>query len=298
MGKPPDCMQIRIFTRHQLCLLIPKLTCPDGQMTDTLISDNDHMDVQKCSVTRFPKNLSRWFTHHVVSSACVFLPNQGPLIPAMRIKIAIASTRFVAIYPTDASSVAQTHHPTIHLETNACCAAISNSILNEPLQLETIAGYCKQSVIRMKRQFDDVMAIQFGRLMGNLLEKFDVSNDLDLIVPIPIHWSKRLRRKGFHGSDVIAEGIRHITGIKKNRRVLMSTRATAKQGKLSIRQRFQNINGALAVRRSVRLQDLQILLVDDVMTSGATVSEAAKVMMDAGAAKVFVAVVARGARVS
>ncbi len=159
-------------------------------------------------------------------------------------------------------------------------------------------GLLQQSVIRMKRQFDDVMAIQFGRLMGNLLEKFDVSNDLDLIVPIPIHWSKRLRRKGFHGSDVIAEGIRHISGIKKNRRVLMSTRATAKQGKLSIRQRFQNINGALAVRRSVRLQDLQILLVDDVMTSGATVSEAAKVMMDAGAAKVFVAVVARGARVS
>ena len=160
----------------------------------------------------------------------------------------------------------------------------------------------QQSIVKMKRQYNDITAIQFGRLLAGLLEKFDIPDNLDMITAIPSHWSRKLQRKGFHGSALIAEGIHQQMGWPFVPNVLKQPRRTIKQGTLSIRQRFKNVKGAFQLNRMLnriqRVQDMQILLVDDVMTSGATVSEASQVLLNAGASRVFVAVVARGARVS
>ena len=159
-------------------------------------------------------------------------------------------------------------------------------------------GLLQQAVVQMKGQKSDVMAIQFGKLLADLFDKFEIPEDIDLIVPIPTHWTRRIQRSGFHASALIAEGIRRKTGWSLQGSVLKQQRRTTKQGTLSIRQRYQNLKGAYAINPRKSVQDMQILLVDDVMTSCATVSEATSVLLFAGASRVFVAVVARGARVS
>ena len=150
----------------------------------------------------------------------------------------------------------------------------------------------------MKRQFDDVQALQLGELWGSLFEPTGIMDEIDLIAPIPTHWSRRLQRRGFHASRLISEGIRRMTGVPIANHLIKQNRMTSKQGKLTIRQRFQNLKGAFSCNRKNNVQDMRVLLVDDVMTSGATASEAARVVCAAGAQKVFVGVVARGARVS
>lgn len=166
-------------------------------------------------------------------------------------------------------------------------------------------GLLQQKVVQMKRQWNDTTAIQFGKLLAGMLDKFDVPENIDLIVPVPTHWTRRLQRKGYHGSALVAEGIRRQTGWKLAAGTLKQRRRTKKQGTLSIRQRYQNVKTAFTATpkqfgkgRRNSLQDMQVLLVDDVMTSGATVSEAGRALIQAGAQRVFVAVVARGAGVS
>lgn len=164
-------------------------------------------------------------------------------------------------------------------------------------------GLLQQKVVQMKRQWNDTIAIQFGRLLADMLDKFDVPENIDLITPVPTPWTRRIQRKGFHGSALVAEGVRRQTGWKMSTNVLKLQRHTKKQGTLSIRQRYQNVKAAFSVNRPSKgdtntVQDMQVLLVDDVMTSGATASECSKALLAAGAVRVFVAVVARGAGVS
>lgn len=164
-------------------------------------------------------------------------------------------------------------------------------------------GLLQQKVVQMKRQWNDTTAIQFGKLLASLLDKFDIPENIDLIVPVPTHWTRRLQRKGFHGSYLVAEGVRKQTGWRLASGVLKLRHRTKKQGTLSIRQRYQNVKSAFTAGQPGQqgrnsLQDMRVLLVDDVMTSGATASEASRAMIQAGAKRVFVAVVARGAGVS
>ena len=81
-------------------------------------------------------------------------------------------------------------------------------------------------------------------------------------------------------------------------RALKCQRRTKKQGMLSTAGRFRNVRNAFAVRASESVVGMSVLLIDDVMTSGATVSEAARILLNQGAREVYVGVVARGARVS
>ncbi len=156
-------------------------------------------------------------------------------------------------------------------------------------------GRLQELVIEMKRCHDEVLAIQMGRLLGQQVDTYDSAHEFDLLVPIPTHWLRKFRR-GFHGASVIADGLSSVSGIRKSNRVLFCKRTTKKQGMLSTPGRFANVRGAFNLHARANVNGKKILLVDDVMTSGATASEAAKMLYRAGAASVSVAVAARGAR--
>jgi predicted amidophosphoribosyltransferase len=160
----------------------------------------------------------------------------------------------------------------------------------------------------MKRENNDILALQFGRLLGLMFEKFEFPA-VDLVVPIPTHWRRRMHRRGFHGAAIIAEGLCQVTGLRQESKLLRCARHIAKQATLSTAMRFSNVTGAFAarahvgflrrvVRRTLRKvpaeKKLRILLVDDVMTTGATMNEAAKALKKVAASQVFCAVVARG----
>jgi predicted amidophosphoribosyltransferase len=112
-------------------------------------------------------------------------------------------------------------------------------------------------------------------------------------VPVPAHWAKRLLR-GVNGPDLLVEAIGRRLSIPTATDLLVCRRRTRKQGTLLPSERFLNVRNAFAVSWGYDIGDAHVLLVDDVMTTGATAGEAARTLRRAGADRVTVAIVARG----
>lgn len=113
----------------------------------------------------------------------------------------------------------------------------------------------------------------------------------DAIVPMPLHWWRFLRR-GFNQSARLAAGVSRITGLPVVR-ALARVRATAPQASFTHARRRANVRGAFRVRLPDFVAGRRLVLVDDVLTTGATVNEAAAVLRRAGAASVAVLTLAR-----
>ena len=158
-------------------------------------------------------------------------------------------------------------------------------------------GLLQQLVIEMKNQHNEQLAIQLGRLLGFHIFNADFFDELDLVIPVPTHWWRRVKR-GFHGTDILAQSLADSCGLAYSNRTLRCQRRTKKQGMLSTAGRFRNVRNAFDVPPRESVSGMTILLIDDVMTSGATVSEAARILLSHGATQVYVGVIARGARVS
>ena len=108
---------------------------------------------------------------------------------------------------------------------------------------------------------------------------------------MPLHWRKRFSR-GYNQSDLLAKEIARLRGLRV-KKIVRRVKATAPQAGLSNSKRRLNMRGAFAVRKGVDLKGLRVLLIDDVLTTGATASACAKVLRRAGAKHVAVAAVAR-----
>lgn len=116
-----------------------------------------------------------------------------------------------------------------------------------------------------------------------------------VLVPVPLHAGKR-RQRGFNQTELVAAETVKFLGNKRFRLetgALARRRNTESQIGLTRHQRRENMRGAFAVSRRDAVKDREILLVDDVFTTGTTVSECSKVLLRAGASKVWVATVAR-----
>lgn len=115
----------------------------------------------------------------------------------------------------------------------------------------------------------------------------------DAIVPVPLH-SKRMRLRGFNQSLELARPLARHLGRPLLPRALRRTRPTIPQFQLELARRAENIQGAFTA--DVPLRGARVLLVDDIMTTGATLEECARELREAGAARVDVLVLARTAR--
>ncbi len=156
-------------------------------------------------------------------------------------------------------------------------------------------GLLKQLVVSFKGNYEEQLAIQLGKLLGYQLERYDFLPQVDFLLPVPTHWRRRLKR-GFHGAGVVGEGVRAVTRVPVNNSLLSCKKLTQKQGMLSEPQRFANVKGGFQLNHWANVEGATIMLIDDVMTSGATLSEAANVLLKSGAKQVYAAVVARGTR--
>ncbi|MFH1158483.1 MAG: ComF family protein [Pseudomonadota bacterium] len=116
----------------------------------------------------------------------------------------------------------------------------------------------------------------------------------DFIVPVPLH-RRRLRERRFNQSALLAQETAVKTAKIYIPDALLRTRHTIPQQGLSVKERDKNVRGAFAVKESLRgaLKSKNVLLIDDVFTSGATLSECARVLKSAGAAGVNVLTIAR-----
>lgn len=115
---------------------------------------------------------------------------------------------------------------------------------------------------------------------------------VDLIVPVPIPLTRRVQR-GLSVTELLAAALA-ARWKRPWQRALRAARNPAKQGTLTPPERVKNVRGAFALAPRGNLRGTTVMLVDDVMTTGATVSEAAKVLKRGGAGRVVVVTVARG----
>jgi ComF family protein len=145
----------------------------------------------------------------------------------------------------------------------------------------------REAILRMKHRAGEGMAEAIGRLLA--MRPDLASLRPDAVVPVPLHWTRRIVR-GFNQAEAIACGVAGGLGVPCRARWLRRVRRTPTGGHFSRSQRLERTRNAFAVRSSC--QALRILLIDDVVTTGATANEAAKVLVAAGAAQVTVACVA------
>lgn len=144
-------------------------------------------------------------------------------------------------------------------------------------------------VTAMKFDGLDYLGEQLGEALADQLD--DAVAGLELICPVPLHWTRRWRR-GFDQALEIARGVGDRRGLPV-RSLLRRSRATRAQSSLGRAARRYNLHDAFIVRRPARVRGRKILLVDDVYTTGATLQAAAKSLLAGGAEKVVAATVAR-----
>jgi ComF family protein len=154
-------------------------------------------------------------------------------------------------------------------------------------------------------KFDQVRpaAAVLGRMlaeaMANLESKMPVGRIA--VIPVPLHKRKQTQR-GFNQAEMtVRSALKHLARPKRFElcsQILVRRRETVSQIGLTRHQRRENLRGAFAVTDPTRILKRDILLVDDVFTTGTTASECARVLLRAGAARVWVATVARTLKVS
>ncbi len=125
----------------------------------------------------------------------------------------------------------------------------------------------------------------------------DLLAEAELVAPVPLHW-RRLFARRYNQAALLTRALARQAGLREVPDLLLRRRATPSQGRLSRSERQRNVAGAFAVnpRRAAALRGRRLLLVDDVMTTGATVGACARVALKAGAAAVDVLVLARAVR--
>jgi ComF family protein len=141
-----------------------------------------------------------------------------------------------------------------------------------------------------------------GRLLMEPLASMDLPETL-LMIPVPL-WNRKRRTRGFNQAEEIARELlrnfhrsrRGAASIQLDTTSLVRGRETASQTGLTRHQRRANVRGAFAVLQPQTVQGRTVLLVDDVMTTGTTAAECARVLLRAGAKDVFVATAARATK--
>ena len=130
-----------------------------------------------------------------------------------------------------------------------------------------------------------------GRTLADNIKSNRPDWNIDLIVPVPLHKLKKAER-GYNQSFYIAKGIGKFLGITFSDRIVKRIKYTESQTTMTLNKREENISGAFRVRNKNAIKNKSILIVDDVITTGATISECGKILLEAGAEKIYAASIA------
>lgn len=133
------------------------------------------------------------------------------------------------------------------------------------------------------------LAPVLGRYLSLALPR---DGHFDVVIPVPLHWYRRLER-GFNQSELIARTLCERTGLNLAPHLLRRIRSTTRQARLGLEDRRRNVRKAFAVPRPASVAGRRILLVDDVLTTGATLNACALALRKAGASHVSALTLAR-----
>ncbi|MBD3637232.1 MAG: ComF family protein [Crocinitomicaceae bacterium] len=132
------------------------------------------------------------------------------------------------------------------------------------------------------------MAEFFGEKLGESIQKYE---PIDYILPVPLH-PKKLRKRGFNQSTLIAKGMERVMNVKVNEKILKRVQHNPSQTTVTKYDRWENVRSIFEVRKSKKIEGKHVLVVDDVLTTGATIEACLKQLLQVDGCKVSVATLA------
>lgn len=132
------------------------------------------------------------------------------------------------------------------------------------------------------------IGVMLGGELARLRKQIITDWKIDLVVPVPLHHIKKAER-GYNQSCYIAKGLSKALKLPNKENVLRRKRYTESQTLKSISDRELNVKNAFSVKRNKLIKNKTILLIDDVITTGATISECAEQLLGKGALKIYAA---------
>lgn len=154
-------------------------------------------------------------------------------------------------------------------------------------------GSLKELIHRFKFKGQRSLAIPLSELLLAFATTHRLTEGIDVVVPVPLH-PVRQRERGFNQSLLLSQRCAQPFRRPLLPRALLRTKPTASQTQLPRAERLTNVRGAFRCPRPRQVEEQRILLIDDVLTTGATVSECARTLKEAGATKVTACTLARG----
>ena len=151
----------------------------------------------------------------------------------------------------------------------------------------------KKCIHLFKYYGEKKLAIPLGKLMVDyLLKNVEFTEKIELIIPVPLH-NNDLKKRGFNQSVLLGKAIGDYFSVPVREKVLIKKKLTPFQVNLSKKERERNILSAFSVEKPEEIEGKNILILDDVFTTGSTVEECAKELMKARANNIIVLTLAR-----
>jgi ComF family protein len=160
------------------------------------------------------------------------------------------------------------------------------------LRLGSYDGLLREVILRLKHRAAEGLAELLGECWAEQAAALFAALRVDALVPVPLHWMRRWHR-GYNQSAALSHGLSVRLRVPCQPSWLRRIRNTPRQTSQTPAGRKANVRGAFRARGGAALKGRAVLLVDDVMTTGATVGEATRALLAAGAGRVVVAVLAR-----
>jgi ComF family protein len=154
-------------------------------------------------------------------------------------------------------------------------------------------GALREYLTELKYRFRPDLGEALGMLLVEWVKNHREFQKINIIIPIPIHWQK-LTVRGYNQAELLAKPLQKYLGIPIINDIIIRDKITQTQNALNKEERFLNIHEAFRVVNTKLLNGANILLIDDIFTTGATVSEASRVLMRSGALDVKVLTLTAG----
>ncbi len=174
----------------------------------------------------------------------------------------------------------------------AACAARSFYAFDRARSFALYDDALIEAVLLLKYEEVTRLGDWFAARLAEIVLRAPEEWRVDVVVPVPLH-RDRQRERGYNQAELIARPLAKRLGLKLERYLLARTRPRPPQLVLSRSEHWKSVRGAYATREGLQVDNLRVLLVDDVLTTGATLDACARALKKAGAAAVLGLTVAR-----
>ncbi|MFA4854679.1 MAG: ComF family protein [Candidatus Omnitrophota bacterium] len=180
------------------------------------------------------------------------------------------------------------HLDGLSLEKNICPGCLSIKFnFDRAFSPCKYSGTIKKLIHEFKYSGSDYLGRDLGKIMNNFIRAYDLPIEyMDFIIPVPLH-NSRLRQREFNQAQILSEQVAGEFNKEVLAQVLIRNRMTKTQTGLDPQERWINVEESFCVTRPEMVRERNLLLVDDVLTTGATSSQAAKSLKESGARNVF-----------